>query len=47
MAFKLASGASGQLLTKGIVFIKGLTTTIYWSSVNAYRVHGVFENGAM
>ena len=33
---------SWQLLTKGIILKKGLTTPFYWSSVNAYRFHRVF-----
>ena len=31
-----------QLLTKGFVFKRGLTTSFCWSSVNVYRIHSVF-----
>ena len=33
---------SWQLLRKGIILKKGLTTPFCWSNVNAYRCHSVF-----
>ena len=42
MAFYSRLATVWQLLTKGIVLKKGLTTPFCSSNVNAYRIHSVF-----